>query len=113
MSERSFDTSQHKDLLLSVPVPDGAMTGETFTVSITVSSGTSRSNAKTTRRSTSQAGSKNSKSNEKITVEDLERLFTSDEITETEATSTPRSHSGCWCNSSHQRGTNDVDSDSV
>lgn len=35
-------------------------------------------------------------------------LFTSDEASQMPGTSTQRSHSGCWCNSSRKRGTSDV-----
>lgn len=92
---------------LTVPVPDGLMTGETYTVSITLSLGTSQSNVKTRKQWTSQDGSQSWSANEWQMVEDLVLSSTKNVGQEKEMTSTQLSHYGCWCNSSKKRDTND------
>lgn len=108
MSESSNDSSHSKALTLNVPVPDGWTTGETFTVSITLSSGTSPSNAKTRKQWTSRDGSKSWSESERQMVEDLALLSTRNEAAQKRKSSTPRSHYGCWCNFSFKEATDDV-----
>lgn len=94
-------------MTLIVPVPDGLMTGETYTVSITLSSETSQSNVKTRKQWTSRDGSENWSVSEWQTVEDLALSSIKKEEQRKEKSSTPPSHFGCWCNSSKKRDTND------
>lgn len=101
------NTSEATAITVNVPVPGGVMTGEIYTVSVTVSSETSLSNARTRKQWTSQDGSKNLIVSEKRTVGDSAQSFTKSEATPKRKTNTPLSHSGCWCNSSKMRVTDD------
>jgi len=88
----------------------GRMTVGTYTASVTLSLGTSPSNAKTKKQWPSRDGLRNSKGNVKPTVEDLVRWSTSGNESVKVKINTPRSHSGCWCNSSLKQGTDDFSS---
>ena len=99
MSESSSTTSPRKVLTLNVPVPDGLTTEGTFTVSVTLSSGTSPSSAKTSALWTYLDGWVNLNGSVKQTEVDSVQWSISDEASQTQKPNTPRSHSGCWCHS--------------
>lgn len=101
--------STGKVLTLSVPVPDGATTEETFTVSVTMSSVRSLSSARTSALWTFLGGLENSKGNVQQTAVDSVPWSISEKESLTPASSTPHSHSGCWCNSYRKQATDDVD----
>jgi len=105
MNDSSSITSKNTGLTLNVPVPDGVTTEETFTVLVTVHSDPSQSNVKIRSRWTSQAGWGSWSESVTQTVDNLEQLFTRNEDKQMQHSSTPVSHSGCWCNSSRKRDT--------
>lgn len=107
MKEKSLTISGERVLLLTVPVPDGLMIGETFTASVTLPLATSPSSAKTTSQWIWLDGSGNLIENESQMEGDSALWSISVEDAPMEDSNTPLSHSGCWCNSSEKRDTDD------
>jgi len=99
MSESSSTTSPRRVLTLNVPVPDGLTTEETFMVSVTLSSETSHSSARTSALWTYLDGWVNLNGSVKQMEAAWVRWSISDEESQTQKPSTPLSHSGCWCHS--------------
>jgi len=99
MSESSSTTSHRKVLTLNVPVPDGLTTEGTFTVSVTLSSETSHSSAKTSALWTYLDGWVNLNGSVKQMEVDSVQWSISDEALQTPKPNTRLSHCGCWCHS--------------
>ncbi len=109
MNDSSKKGSKQQDsMTLNVPVPDGATTGGTYTVSVTLTWEPSPLSVKTTRRSPSRDGSLSWTESDTRMVEDLVRSSTRKKGKRKPTSSTRRSHSGCWCNSSDGRDTDEV-----
>lgn len=94
------------DSLLIALEPDGQMIVEMSTAFYTQHSGHSLSNVKTTRQWLCRGGWMNWIGRSLLTVAVWVLLSTKDEDTRTLKINTPRSHSGCWCNSSKKQDTN-------
>ena len=87
----------------------GLMTEATFTGLATLLGNSLSWSARTTELQTLLAGSLSYGSNV-LTLEQMsEPWFISGLEAHREKISTPRSHSGCWCNSYERLGTSDVD----
>jgi len=107
MNDSLSNTSSQNYLTLNVPVPDGATIEETYMVLVTLRMDRSPLSAKITSQWLFRDGSVNWSESERLMAEDLEPLSTSEKQSQTQGNSTPLSHSGCWCNSSKKRGTDD------
>ena len=108
MKDQSFSISANAASELIALVLVGLMTEETFTELRPLIVDPSPSNAKTTPDSTSLDGSENSIPRFITQEEWLGYSSTRSEETQTQPSSTPHSHSGCWCNSSRKRGTSNA-----
>lgn len=97
MNDSSSTRSEKKVLTLTVPVPDGLMTEETYTVSLTLSQVYSPSNVRTSGLWTYLVGSPNSPESVRQTVVDSVQWSIRSEELSTPPINTPLSHSGCWC----------------
>lgn len=102
MKEKSSLTCENTSQTWIAQEPDGLTIEVTFTVSKA-----SHGNVRTKRLWPYLNGLQNYMKN----VEMLELLsgplFTRSVERQTQESSTPHSHSGCWCNSSKRQGTND------
>ena len=85
----------------------GQMTEATFTGLATLLANSSSWSVRTTELQTLLAGSLSYGSNVLTLEQKLEPWFISALEAQAEKISTPRSHSGCWCNSSRKQATND------
>ena len=85
----------------------GQMTEATFTGLATLLANSSSWSARTTELQRLLAGSLSYGSNVLTLEQTLEPWFISALESQQEAISMPRSHSGCWCNSSKKRATSD------
>lgn len=85
--------------------PDGRMTGETFTDYKVRTGNRSLSNVRITKRWTSQDGLRNWSANALMRLLFMVLSSTRSEERRALTTTTPLSHSGCWCISSSKRGT--------
>lgn len=103
MSDPSLNISEDTALELIGLAQAGAMTEETYTELRAL-----LGSAKITKHSTSQDGSANSSSSATTREHRLEQWFINGEAQRMEGSSTPRSHFGCWCNSSKKRGTSNA-----
>lgn len=87
----------------------GAMTEATFTGLAVLMADRSSWSARTIELQRSLAGYLSCGSNVLTLEQKLEPWFISALEAQAEKISTPRSHLGCWCNSSEKRGTSDGD----
>jgi hypothetical protein len=101
MNDSSLSISEETAFELIGLALAGAMTEETY-MELRASLG----NVKIIKPSTSQGGSTNSSLSAETRELNLERWFTNAEEQQTQDSNTPRSHFGCWCNSSKKRDTN-------
>jgi len=107
MNALSWMRSTMLDLMRRGHAQVGQMIGVTYTESATRYSGTSPSSARTTGAWTSLGGWVNWSESELQMVEDLAWSSTRKSGSRQQTSSTPLSHSGCWCNSSKKRDTDD------
>ena len=105
MNDPSWTISEDTAFELIGLAQAGAMTEETYMELRDL-----LGNVKITKPSTSPAGSANSLSSAPMQEHRLEQWFINGEAQRTEGSSTPRSHFGCWCNSSKKGGTNNDES---
>ncbi len=105
MNDQSFSISAKAASELIALVRDGAMTEETFMELRHLRINRSSLSAKTTSDSTSADGSQNSAQKLVTQEEWLGYSSTRSEEPPTQQSSTPLSHSGCWCSYSKKRGT--------
>lgn len=103
MNDQSWTISEDTAFELIGLAQAGAMTEETY-MELRALLG----NVKITKPSTSQAGSANSSLSAQMREHDLEQWFTNGEAQRTAASNTPRSHFGCWCNSSKKPDTSNA-----
>lgn len=102
MSDSSLTISDATALELIVLAQAGVMTVETYTELMAL-----LGNAKIIKPSTYPAGSANSSQNAPMQEPRSERWFIRSAAPQTQESSTPLSHSECWCNSYRKRVTND------
>ena len=108
MNDLSLLISENKGSTSIELVPGGLMTVETFMEWNIQSSDGSPLNVKTIKQWTWQAGWQNWLGRLLLTAAVWVLSSTRDEEKRVVRTSTPPSHSGCWCNSSLKRDTADA-----